>query len=109
MSQVFDKIKSNALMIIIGILLLVSITQCNMNSKIKKMESDVTNKLDSLELIISDIESNMVDRKYMHMEFQHTMYEFLIYEDDIDKGKVSLSDIKLRMRDIGNTINKQED
>jgi hypothetical protein len=41
----------------------------------------------------------MVTKEEMKKEMRQVMYEFLIYEDDFDKGKVSLSDLKNKIED----------
>ena len=40
------------------------------------------------------MQNTMVTRDQVKYEMDQTMFNFLIYEDDFDKGKSSLSDIK---------------
>lgn len=108
MSQILEKIKSNASIVTIVLLLVFSITQCNMNSNMKSMKKDVTNRLDSLENVIVDMESKMANKEFVHKSNQNTMYEFLIFEDDIDKGKMSLSDVRLRLDKPTTVTNNKE-
>jgi hypothetical protein len=67
------------------------------NSKISKLEKEysqnttaIQNKLDSLESSIS----KMATKKQVQDQMEIVMFNYLIYEDDLDKGKSSLSDVK---------------
>jgi hypothetical protein len=67
------------------------------NNKISKLEKDYSEntlklekKLDSLKLEVS----KMATKKQIQDQMEIVMFNYLIYEDDLDKGKSSLSDIK---------------
>ena len=47
-------------------------------------------RIDSLEKTVA----RMATAKEVRDEMERTMFNYLIYEDDIDKGKTSLSEIK---------------
>jgi outer membrane murein-binding lipoprotein Lpp len=47
-------------------------------------------KIDSLERTVAQ----MASAKEVRDEMERTMFDYLIYEDDVDKGKTSLSEIK---------------
>ena len=69
---------------------------CGSKGKIRdnKKEIEVLNtKVDSL-IKITD---NQPDASLIKYEMEQAMYKFLIYEDDLDKGKTSLSDIKSKI------------
>ena len=69
---------------------------CGSKGKIRdnKKQIDVLEtKVDSL-IKITDAQPDASLIKY---EMEQAMYKFLIYEDDLDKGKTSLSDIKSKI------------
>jgi hypothetical protein len=70
---------------------IVFFRQCGVNSEISKIKKE--------NAIISANIDSMVTKEEMKKEMRQVMYEFLIYEDDFDKGKVSLSDLKNRIDD----------
>jgi len=81
-----QKIKDNFSIIVLVLLVIVFLRQCGVNSeisKIKKENARISANLDS-----------SVTKKEMKHEMRQVMYEFLIFEDDFDNGKASLSDIR---------------
>mgnify|MGYP003112973778 CR=1 FL=1 len=69
---------------------------CGSKGKVidNKKEIEVLNtKVDSLIKVV-DSKPNAKEIQY---EMEQTMYKYLIYEDDLDKGKTSLSDIKSKI------------
>lgn len=80
------------------ILILCFFQTCGTKGKIndvKKQNEALDKKIDSLQTIISkqqDFDSDAVEYK-----MEQTMYKFLIYEEDLDKGRISLSEIKNRI------------
>jgi uncharacterized protein YeeX (DUF496 family) len=61
--------------------------------KIELLETKLESKIDSLTKIVNG-KPNIEEVQY---EMEQTMYDFLLYEDDLDKGKISLSEIKNRI------------
>jgi hypothetical protein len=86
-----QKIKDNFTIIVLCLLVIVFFRQCGVNSEISKIKKENAK-------IAHDIDS-MVTKEEMKKEMRQVMYEFLIYEDDFDKGKVSLSDLKNKIED----------
>jgi len=86
-----QKIKDNFTIIVLCLLVIVFFRQCGVNSEISKIKKE--------NAIISANIDSMVTKEEMKKEMRQVMYEFLIYEDDFDKGKVSLSDLKNRIDD----------
>jgi len=63
-------------------------------SKTNKNIDGLENKIDSLNFRLNQLEkSSLTDKKGRDM-MEKVMLDFLIYEDDLDKGKTSLSQIK---------------
>jgi len=79
------------------LIIIIFFRQCGIRRDIDKIEKNVkiiTVKIDS-------VQNTMVTRDQVKYEMDQTMFNFLIYEDDFDKGRSSLSDIK-------NKINRSE-
>jgi hypothetical protein len=57
---------------------------------LKQSNEDLTAKVDSLINVVD----NQVSAKEATDIMEKVMFEFLIYEDDLDKGKISRSQIK---------------
>ena len=94
-----QKLKEKFHFIVLGFLIIIFFRQCSENREITKIKADnikfhnemVTrlesnnNKIDSL---------NTISPEEMTERMQGVMFEFLIYEDDFDHKKISLSEIK---------------
>jgi len=80
-----QKIKDNFTIIVLVLLVIVFFRQCGVNSEINKIKKENAK--------ISVLLDSSVTKKEMKHEMRQVMFEFLIYEDDFDKGKASLSDI----------------
>lgn len=81
-----EKIKQNTNVIMLVLMAILFLRQCGLNSdlsKIKKENAKISSTLDS-----------SVTEQEMKKEMRQVMFEFLIYEEDFDKGRASLSDIK---------------
>jgi hypothetical protein len=79
------------------VFLLLFLSKGCVNTKVSKLEkeylentSKLEKKLDSLTLELSKMATN----KQIKDQMEIVMFNYLIYEDDLDKGKSSLSDIK---------------
>ena len=89
--------KSNSWKIAAVIFLIAFLSKGCVNNKITKLEKNYTEntarleaKIDSLQSQLSQLSTSKQVRDHMEV----VMFEYLIYEDDLDKGKSSLSDIK---------------
>jgi hypothetical protein len=86
-----QKIKDNFQFIVLGFLVIIFLRQCGVNSDIDRIEKEnkaISAKIDSV---------NTLSKPEIRKEMRHVMFEFLIYEDDFDKKKISLSEIKNRL------------
>ena len=69
---------------------------CGSKGKVRDNKKEIEvleTKVDSLIKVV-DSKPNAKEIQY---EMEQTMYKYLIYEDDLDKGKTSLSDIKSKI------------
>ncbi len=81
-----QKIKDNFTIIVLVLLVIVFFRQCGVNSEINKIKKENAK-------ISANLDSSVTKREMKH-EMRQVMFEFLIFEDDFDKGKASLSDIQ---------------
>lgn len=69
---------------------------CTTN-KIASLEKKYIQQTDSLKVELKEANekiSNYATKKEVRDEMERVMLDFLIYEDDLDKGKTSLSQVK---------------
>lgn len=89
--KAIEKIKNYSWAITLLLVLFILMRQCGVNRDIDRIEKSVksiNDKVDSLEI---------PNKEEIRKEMNETMFNFLIYEDDFDKGKASLSDIKSKI------------
>ena len=78
-------------LIVLGFLLILFVQQCGVSRKSEKAYKQA--KL-ATEMVDSLVKAGPVTADQVKHISQQTMFEFLNYEEDVDKGKTSLSDIK---------------
>lgn len=89
--KAIEKIKNYSWAITLLLVLFILMRQCGVNRDIDRMEK-------SIKSINSKVDSLVIPNKEeIRKEMNETMFNFLIYEDDFDKGKASLSDIKSKI------------
>jgi len=91
-----DKIIKYVIPSIAFFTLLCFFQTCGSKGKITDNKKEIQllqSKVDSLQSLIVAKPS----REEVTYEMEQTMYKFLIYEEDLDKGRVSLSEIKNRI------------
>jgi hypothetical protein len=89
--KTIEKIKNYSWVITLILILFVLMRQCGVNRDIDRMEK-------SIKSINGKVDSLVIPNKdEIRKEMNETMFNFLIYEDDFDKGKASLSDIKSKI------------
>jgi hypothetical protein len=89
--KAIEKIKNYSWAITLILVLFILLRQCGVNRDIDRMEKSIKSingKVDSL---------YVPSTEEIRKEMNETMFNFLIYEDDFDKGKASLSDIKSKI------------
>jgi hypothetical protein len=67
----------------------------NLEKKYKKTSILLEQKVDSLQVLSRKTATALEIRNQMEV----VMFNYLIYEDDLDKGKISLSDIKNKIEE----------
>lgn len=64
------------------------------NKQLQEHSVKVSHKVDSLQEVIISLENKTISAKETEDIMEKVMLNYLIYEDDLDKGKTSLSQIK---------------
>lgn len=77
--------------IVLVFCVLFFVQQCSTSRKSEKAYKQAKLAQESVDSLIKVGPLTKAEAKYIS---EQTMFEFLIYEEDVDKGKTSLSDIK---------------
>jgi len=90
-----EKIKNNSWSINMVLLLLVLLRQCGVNRDIDRLEKNSKSTKAVVDSLLTITPTNTEIKE----EMNQVMFNFLIYEDDFDKGKTSLSAIKSKINE----------
>lgn len=91
--KTLEKIKNYSWLITILLLFFVFLKQCGVNREISRIDKEIKKITQSTD----SIQGELITRSEMNNALKQNMFNFLIYEDDFDKGKTSLSDIKSKI------------
>lgn len=94
MKKIVYWLKENSFPLLIGFFVLFILVQCSNNSTQKIINKNLVQELDSVKTELRFVKDNIVTKEEIKSQNKKMMFEFLIYEDDVDKGKISLSEIK---------------
>jgi hypothetical protein len=92
--KALEKIKANSSIIMLAISILLFFKQCGISRDLDRIEKNmriVSNNVDSLQ-------KSQMSKQEVKQTMNEVMFDFLIYEDDFDRGKSSLSDIKSKIK-----------
>jgi hypothetical protein len=81
-------------LILIVILFFLIFRTCSVEKELKRQRTENTKSLDSIRFVLT----NVADKDYITQSNQSLLYDFLVFEDDIDKKKITFSDIKLKLK-----------
>ena len=87
------KIKENSTLIMIVIMVLLFLKQCGVSREMGKMRKDMA----QLSAVSDSIKNETATRKEIRLEMNKALFDFLIYETDLDNGKSSLSEIRSKI------------
>jgi hypothetical protein len=87
------KIKENSTLIMIVIMVLLFLKQCGVSREMGKMRKEMT----QLSAVSDSIKNETATRKEIRLEMNKALFDFLIYETDLDNGKSSLSEIRSKV------------
>lgn len=91
--KTLEKIKEYSWAITLFLLLVVFLKQCGVNREISRIDKEIKKITQSTD----SIQGSLITKDQMDNALKQNMFNFLIYEDDFDKGKTSLSDIKSKI------------
>jgi hypothetical protein len=91
-------IQENFTLIVLIIAVLGLFKSCGDGREIAKLRKELENTNSKMDKYATKAEVEIISNK--------TMFDFLIYEDDIDKKKASLSDIKNKIDELEKKLNK---
>jgi len=74
--------------------LLGQCSSCRTTNKLEKTNKELVLTVDSLQKTQVTLVNGQITTEEIREQMDQSMYNFLIYEDDLDKGKVSMSAIK---------------
>lgn len=95
--KIVDIVKNRAWQILAVIFFLLFMGRGCTSTKISKTNKNVDEvhaSIDSLKNELNLLKDQTFNRKELRDEMELVMLNYLIYEDDLDKGKISLSQIK---------------
>lgn len=97
MKNLVDLLKTHAWKVSTFLFLFLFLAKGCTNNKLSSLDKNnkesvqrLEQKIDSLQVAVSRLSTT----KQVRDEMERTMFDYLIYEDDLDKGKSSLSDVK---------------
>jgi hypothetical protein len=91
--NVLEKIKTHSWWIILVFVIILNLRQCGINRNISRIDKSVKTINGSLD----SLQNSCVTKQELEKSVKQNMFNFLIYEDDFDKGKTSLSEIKSKI------------
>jgi hypothetical protein len=91
--KTLEKIKEYSWAITPFLLLVVFLKQCGVNREVDRIDKEIKKITQSTD----SIQGSLITKDQMDNALKQNMFNFLIYEDDFDKGKTSLSDIKSKI------------
>lgn len=91
--KTLEKIKEYSWAITLFLLLVVFLKQCGVNREVDRIDKEIKKITQSTD----SIQGSLITKDQMDNALKQNMFNFLIYEDDFDKGKTSLSDIKSKI------------
>jgi uncharacterized membrane protein len=97
MNTIITFLKDNAWKVSTVVFLLLFLSKGCTNTKLTKLEEKTIGLQRTVDSLKSDI-SSRPSKKDVRDEMERVMFDYLIYEDDLDKGKTSLSEIKNKIQ-----------
>lgn len=89
MKNILEQINRFALPVILLLTIIMFFRTCSTNNAVNKIEKRV-NSIDSAT-------SSTASKQEVDSIVKSRLYDFLIFEEDLDRGKTSLTDIKVKI------------
>ena len=90
-------IKDNSVVLMVGFMIILFFRQCGVNGDVSKMRKEIkelTSEVEGSRKSLDSLSNSLILKEDVRLEMRKVMFEYLIFEDDLDKGKISLSDVK---------------
>lgn len=97
MQTLLNYLKSNPWKVSTIIFALLFLSKGCTHSKISKLEDETIALQSTIDSLKTQVAATPTQKK-VRDEMELVMFDYLIYEDDLDKGKTSLSEIKNRIQ-----------
>ncbi len=94
MKNWLELLKKNAWKVSTVVILLLYLAKGCTQSKVSNLEKKYAEDSQKTQLLLDSLRNVVATKKEVRDEMERTMFNYLIYEDDLDKGKSSLSDVK---------------
>jgi CII-binding regulator of phage lambda lysogenization HflD len=94
MKNWLELLKKNAWKVSTVVLLLLYLAKGCTHSRVSDLEKQYAEDSQKTQLLLDSLRNVVSTKKEVRDEMERTMFNYLIYEDDLDKGKSSLSDVK---------------
>ena len=96
--KVIEKLKQHYQIIVLIVLSIIFLRQCGINRDIDRLRKDYTKTANNMDSIYSEIKGmELITEEEIRNNMNKVMFEYLIYEEDLDKGKISLSEIRSKI------------
>jgi hypothetical protein len=96
METIKNFIKKNFTVIVMILAVLTFFKSCGDSRELQKLRKEV-----------QVMKESQATREDIELISNKVMFQFLLYEDDVDKNKASLSDIKNKVDEIETKLNKK--
>lgn len=88
------KIQDNSVVIMIVIMILLYFKQCGVSREVSKLKKDV----EHLQVLTDSIRVETATKEEIRTEIRESLFDFLIYETDLDNRKTTLTDIRQKLK-----------
>jgi hypothetical protein len=88
-----QKIKDNSVVIMMIIMVLVYFKQCSISREVSKTKKEV----EELQIRTDSIRVETATREEIRKEIRESLFDFLIYETDLDNKKITLTEIRQKV------------
>jgi hypothetical protein len=88
-----QKIKDNSAVIMIVIMVLLYFKQCSISRDLDKTKKEIG----QLQVLTDSIRVETATREEIRKEIRESLFDFLIFETDLDNKKTTLTEIRQRV------------
>lgn len=103
MEKIKTFLESNYIAVIVFLTLMLVVSNCSSNKSVDKLRKEIDNMEKEYRLELDSIHTtlkNTTTIEQVQAENEQLLYQFLVFEDDLDKGKISMSEIKLKLEEL---------